>query len=149
MNFFLGFLYTATATAAGSNISRTIPTKTGSENAVEDRVHTDNSSTSNSANRATVSRNVVRKTQNVAQISSSNKPTNVISRSVTNRKATSGATLSDGVNTVGRNPRTEAASINNNPALRRAGITLRASTAEVGGRANHFPCTIGADNQAL
>ena len=39
------------------------------------------------------------------------------------------------VNTVGRNSRVEAASINNNPAVRRAGLTLRPSTAEVGGRA--------------
>lgn len=39
------------------------------------------------------------------------------------------------VNTVGLNPRVEAASINNNPAVRRAGLTLRPSTAEVGGRA--------------
>ena len=39
------------------------------------------------------------------------------------------------VNTVGRNARVQAASINNNPAVRRAGLTLRPSTAEVGGRA--------------
>lgn len=39
------------------------------------------------------------------------------------------------VNTVGRNARVEAASINNNPAVKRAGLTLRPSTAEVGGRA--------------
>ena len=39
------------------------------------------------------------------------------------------------VNTVGRNARVESASINNNPAVRRAGLTLRPSTAEVGGRA--------------
>ncbi len=39
------------------------------------------------------------------------------------------------VNTVGRNARVEAASVNNNPAVRRAGLTLRPSTAEVGGRA--------------
>lgn len=40
------------------------------------------------------------------------------------------------VNTVGRSARTEAASINNNPAIRRAGIVLRPTTAEVGGRAH-------------
>ena len=39
------------------------------------------------------------------------------------------------VNTVGRNARVQAASINNNPAIRRAGLSLRPSTAEVGGRA--------------
>ena len=44
-------------------------------------------------------------------------------------------TLSEVVSTVGRNARVESASINNNPTVRRAGITLRPSTAEVGGRA--------------
>lgn len=44
--------------------------------------------------------------------------------------------LDAGVNTVGRSARTDAASINNNPALRRAGVVLRPSTAEVGGRAH-------------
>lgn len=39
------------------------------------------------------------------------------------------------VNTVGRNARVSAASINNDPTVRRAGVTLRPSTAEVGGRA--------------
>lgn len=39
------------------------------------------------------------------------------------------------VRTVGRSSRTDAASINSNPAVRRAGLTLRPSTAEVGGRA--------------
>ena len=43
--------------------------------------------------------------------------------------------LNDTVNTVGRNARVDAASINNNPAVRRAGLSLRPSTAEVGGRA--------------
>lgn len=43
--------------------------------------------------------------------------------------------LETAVRTVGRSSRTEAASINANPAVRRAGLTLRPSTAEVGGRA--------------
>ena len=43
--------------------------------------------------------------------------------------------LSAAVNTVGRNARVSDASINNNPALRRAGVILRPTTAEVGGRA--------------
>lgn len=46
------------------------------------------------------------------------------------------------VNTVGRNARVEAASINNNPAVRRAGLTLRPSTAEVGGRATIAGTTV-------
>ena len=44
--------------------------------------------------------------------------------------------LDAGVNTVGRSARTDAASINNNPAVRRAGVVLRPTTAEVGGRAH-------------
>ncbi len=43
--------------------------------------------------------------------------------------------LDAAVNTVGRNSRVTEASINNNPAVRRAGLTLRPTTAEVGGRA--------------
>jgi len=43
--------------------------------------------------------------------------------------------LSAAVHTVGRNARVTAASVNSDPALRRAGISLRPSTAEVGGRA--------------
>ena len=43
--------------------------------------------------------------------------------------------LDAAVNTVGRNARVQAASINNNPTIRRAGLSLRPSTAEVGGRA--------------
>ncbi len=43
--------------------------------------------------------------------------------------------LNNAVNTVGRNSRVSDASINNNPTVRRAGVVLRPSTAEVGGRA--------------
>ena len=48
---------------------------------------------------------------------------------------TSRANLTEKMNTGGRATRTEAASINANPAVRRAGLTLRPSVAEVGGRA--------------
>ncbi len=127
LSFFLAFLCTATLSADGFAISRTIPTKTGTESASEEKTVSTNSAP---VNRATVSRNVTRKAQTLTP-----KTTTTTSRSVNNRKKTTGATLSDVVNTVGRSARTEAASINNNPALRRAGIVLRASTAEVGGRA--------------
>ena len=43
--------------------------------------------------------------------------------------------LEAAVRNVGRSSRTDAASINSNPAVRRMGLTLRPSTAEVGGRA--------------
>lgn len=48
---------------------------------------------------------------------------------------TSGRGLDAAVNTVGRNERVSSASINSNPSVRRAGLVLRPSTAEVGGRA--------------
>lgn len=58
----------------------------------------------------------------------------VVSRSVKSEgDARSG--LAAAVNTVGRNKRVSDASINSNPAVRRLGVTLRPSTAEVGGRA--------------
>lgn len=62
----------------------------------------------------------------------------VVSRSVVASKSDKGSahsTLENTVNTVGRNERVSKASINNNPIVRRAGLTLRPSTAEVGGRA--------------
>lgn len=61
---------------------------------------------------------------------------NTISRSVSANTTNSARdNLEAAVNTVGRNARVSAASINNNPTVRRAGLTLRPSTAEVGGRA--------------
>ena len=124
ISFFLAVFCTATVGAATSSISRTIPTKNAKDNAVESATNTPNT------NRSTVSRVTGRGTQK-----NTKSKTNVTSRSVNARNTNARATLSDGVNTVGRNARTEAASINSNPALRRAGVVLRASTAEVGGRA--------------
>ena len=57
------------------------------------------------------------------------------SRAVRSASDTSRAALDAAVNTVGRNSRVSAASINSDPAVRRAGLVLRPSTAEVGGRA--------------
>lgn len=60
----------------------------------------------------------------------------VASRAVSVSKDTSArSNLEAAVNTVGRNTRVSSASINSNPAVRRAGLVLRPSTAEVGGRA--------------
>ncbi|MBO7042515.1 MAG: hypothetical protein J6W08_01460 [Alphaproteobacteria bacterium] len=121
---FIGLFATANAFAATSAISRAIPTKNSNEN-VEQK--TENKTVKNRSARV-VERG---QTKNVE----ASRSVNVSSRSVNNRKNNSRSTLEAAVNTVGRNTRTESASINNNPALRRAGITLRASTAEVGGRA--------------
>lgn len=84
--------------------------------------------------RTAVTRGVVSGTN----MSNTSDATSVVARSAATRSAqrTGGESKLDAaVNTVGRNARVSAASINNNPALRRAGVTLRPSTAEVGGRA--------------
>ncbi len=127
VKFFLVVLYATTASVADAAISRTIPTKGGTES-----TGTEKSVSSAAINRATVSRGVVR-TKNVDTSTSKS----AVSRSVnTNtRKVNERTSLSDAVNNTGRSARTEAASINNNPAVRRAGLVLRPSTAEVGGRA--------------
>ena len=103
LSFFLAFLCTATLSADGFAISRTIPTKTGTESASEEKTVSTNSA---SVNRATVSRNVTRKAQ-----TSTPKTTTTTSRSVNNRKKTTGATLSDAVNTVGRSAPTSGANV--------------------------------------
>lgn len=130
--FFIGLICIADSFAAGAAISRTIPTKNATDT-VEQKteIPTKNRSVRNdSAN--TISRTVSRD----MPVANNKTTVNVVSRSVNNRKNTGvRATLSDGVNTIGRSARTESASINNAPSLRRAGVTLRASTAEVGGRA--------------
>ena len=119
--FFMVFFCTANAFAAESSISRVIPNKNVKTDNVE---RTENTSVKNRSARG------ISRTVQVAKPNAS-----VVSRSVGNRTNAQRATLEAGVNTVGRNARTEAASINNTAALRRAGIVLRASTAEVGGRA--------------
>ena len=58
----------------------------------------------------------------------------VVARQGASEKS-SGRGLDAAVNTVGRNERVSSASINSNPSVRRAGLVLRPSTAEVGGRA--------------
>lgn len=61
--------------------------------------------------------------------------TGVVARSGVKSNSAARSNLSEAVNTVGRNKRVSDASINANPTVRRAGVTLRPSTAEVGGRA--------------
>ncbi len=123
--FFFMVAFAATNVfAAESSISRTIPNKNASD--ATERVET---STAKNRSARTVSRTAPNATK------PSTKTVNVVSRSVNNRKNNTGSSLGAAVNTVGRSARTDAASVNSSPALRRAGVTLRASTAEVGGRA--------------
>ena len=136
--FSLIAICTANVFAADATISRVVPTKNATERVehAESTVVKNRSARESNRNVTTSSRGASRSVANVKPVAkTSDKPVNVISRSVSNRQKSQRASLDAAVNTVGRNPRTEAASINNNPALRRAGVTLRASTAEVGGRA--------------
>lgn len=140
--FFGAVFCTANLFAAdGVSISRSFPTKntaevaenTESTRAVSHRSGAEKESNNTRAATRTVKRaNVVaRKTK-----SDNGNSSKVVSRSVNNNRTTNArATLADGVNTVGRNARVDAASINNTGAAKRAGVILRASTAEVGGRA--------------
>lgn len=131
--FLMVALYTANLFAADTAISRVIPTKNSTET-TEQRA--DYATKNRSAHIDEHVNIVSRKVSRTAPVVTNKTQTPVVSRSVNNRKNTnSRPTLEDGVNVVGRSARTEAASINSNPALRRAGVTLRASTAEVGGRA--------------
>ena len=92
------------------------------------------SSATDTQSRTAVTRSVGRAVS--SETSDSSRSTNrsaAVSRSQTNTDARSN--LEAAVRTSGRSTRTEAASINANPAVRRLGLTLRPSTAEVGGRA--------------
>lgn len=157
--FFALMVVAPAAIAADGAISRVLPTSgatTTNANSVSrstvSRVAaraTTNSDDAKSAApnavRSTVSRVFSGETKsNSMDTNASVARTNIITRAVstnTNSENVARSNLDAAVNTVGRNSRVSAASINSNPAVRRAGLTLRPSTAEVGGRA-----TIGADN---
>ena len=158
VGFFLSLLLTPLAFAdGGTNISRAVPAaNTNDSSKASTRTQTNSRSV---VGRSTISNNkdvssdndaVVRSGSRVLDLSSSgngvtetkrtssgNKVNSVtVSRSVSASESnTARDNLEATVNTVGRNARVSAASINNNPAIRRAGLTLRPSTAEVGGRA--------------
>ena len=154
LTFFLAVLCTANSFAASdNNISRIIPAKntanTANTNVSDDSENNNsiaariasrrvnkNSNTNSEANNnknisRTISRSVVK--DNTARTQTKSNAT-VVSRSQKNQKSER-EILEATVNTVGRNARVSAASINNTAAVRRAGVVLRASTAEVGGRA--------------
>ena len=151
--FFALVVVAPAAIAADGAISRVLPTS-GVSNA-----------DTNSVSRTTVSRtvartntgsddvksaapNIVRSTvsrvfsgeskSDTSTVNPSVARTNIITRAVSTNKNSENiarSNLDAAVNTVGRNSRVSAASINSNPVVRRAGLTLRPSTAEVGGRA--------------
>ena len=151
--FFVAVMFAANALAAAdTTISRVIPGKSTGliENADSER--TENTVVNRAARRVNIANNndtksvATRATTRTNEVSTrtQGKSVNVVSRSLNNQKSDSTrATLGEGVNTVGRNARVNAASINNTGAVRRAGLTLRTTTAEVGGRAK----IIGTDKQ--
>ena len=88
--------------------------------------------------RSTVSRVFTGESETPAPNIVSRTGSNVVPRASTlNRNDVNAArsNLEETVKTVGRNQRVSSASINSDPAVRRAGLVLRPSTAEVGGRA--------------
>lgn len=152
VSFFLIALYTVNSFAADTTISRVIPNKSATDTVsqteqnvetarvsrrVSQAVQKDKSSNGDVENRAAASRTISRVVNKVSETNTTrntNQKTNVVSRSV-NKNASARSTMEETINTVGRNKRVSAASINNTAAVKRAGIVLRASTAEVGGRA--------------
>ena len=150
--FTLGFFVALTALpalAATGDISRIIPgtnietkptvdanlrTNTEDSTGAVIRTTTTRGGASENQTRTAVTRNTSRTvaTETPDQTRAANRSA-AVSRSQTNTDARS--TLESALRTSGRSTRTEAASINSNPAVRRMGLTLRPSTAEVGGRA--------------
>ena len=129
-------LFSAATAGAATDvaISRAIPTKNNTNESVNNSTSVKNRSGANVSRNVSRARNVDNSARGTTKESGN---TNTSSRSVRGRSKnkSNAATLEETVNIVGRNPRVEAASINANPAVRRAGVVLRASTAEVGGRA--------------
>ena len=134
--FTLGLLiaiYALPSFAAGG-VSRVVPSSdsvSASKTTTTARTPEDTNPTNLS--RTTVGRSVLDATSDMSAVSRSATDSGVTSRSSDTGDAR--AKLDATVHTVGRSSRTDAASINANPAVRRLGLTLRPSTAEVGGRA--------------
>ncbi len=131
---FLALMIVAPAAFAdGATVSRAIPTGKDTAKPTETTARTTSSRTTVQT-RGAVSRVFSGdNNNNVAQ-----SRTGVISRAVSTGKTdvnSARSNLEATVNTVGRNKRVSDASINSNPTVRRAGLVLRPSTAEVGGRA--------------
>ena len=152
VTWIFAFAFTAPAAMADTPvISRAIPSSAAS---VDNSATRDNSTVSSA--RTTVRRDTVQKSSAGTTAASSEKGATAVRATRTTDTATRAVTPSRGaaariaagdtaasardnlnaaVNTVGRNARVTAASVNSDPAVRRAGVTLRPSTAEVGGRA--------------
>ena len=98
------------------------------------KTDTDKSRTTSSNIRGSVSR-VFSGAESATSVKDAPVRSGVASRAVVSGNNSGRSALDAAVNTVGRNDRVSSASINANPTVRRAGLVLRPSTAEVGGRA--------------
>lgn len=131
--FFALACFTPTAFAADTasvTPSRVIPTATKSDS------NSSRTVSSRTATRTTDTTTSVRSAASSSNTTATRSATAAARASSANGNVTTSRTgLDAAVNTSGRNSRVEAASINSNPAVRRLGLTLRPSTAEVGGRA--------------
>ncbi|MCM1294760.1 MAG: hypothetical protein NC311_04340 [Muribaculaceae bacterium] len=153
--FLVMLMYCPLAFADGT-ISRVIPTSANSSGTTTSGVTTrtttdatqtkrsDTQSQSRTATRGSTASNTTQSNTSASSIIRSGARTVNLNKTSTDSARTRNATTSDAsvrdnliraTSTSGRNARVSAASINNNPALRRAGVTLRPTTAEVGGRA--------------
>ena len=146
---FLIALYAPTTVCVAAVPSRVIPgtnATMGGDNAAtsDDRTAaparnaTRATTTTEQADRGAVTRSIVR--ANPSEAPKKTESTRVANRAVSTTRSqtpqdSARSNLETAVRNVGRSQRTEAASINANPAVRRMGLTLRPSTAEVGGRA--------------
>jgi hypothetical protein len=131
----LAVVYALPSFAAGG-VSRVVPSSdsvTTYKSTATGRVAIGDTDSKTSSSRTTTSRSIISTSSDMPAISRSITGTGVTSRSSVSGDAR--AKLDATVHTVGRSSRTDAASINANPAVRRLGLTLRPSTAEVGGRA--------------
>ena len=143
---FLIALYAPTTVCVAAVPSRVIPgtnITTGGDTTVSSDERavapTRTTGTVESQERTAVTRNVVR-TIPTDTSKSAETATRSAGRAVSTTRSqtpqdSARSNLEAAVHTVGRSQRTESASINANPAVRRMGLTLRPSTAEVGGRA--------------
>ncbi len=133
--FFALALVAPAGHAADGAVSRVLPT--GGDNTSSSVSRTNSSRVARrdaSVSDANVRSSVSRVFSGTAPSDISASRSGVVSRAVTHSDNGRGG-LAAAVNTVGRNERVSSASINANPSVRRAGLVLRPSTAEVGGRA--------------
>ncbi|MDW2995856.1 MAG: hypothetical protein R8M71_02745 [Alphaproteobacteria bacterium] len=156
--FFAITMFAPSVYAADGAVSRVIPTGDVSKTTASRTLENNSVDMPKSSSRTAVSR-VANRDFNIDKGTSENSVRNTVSRvfsgasdkevaigkktisrgGVVARQGasekSSGRGLDAAVNTVGRNERVSSASINSNPSVRRAGLVLRPSTAEVGGRA--------------